>query len=143
MTRARARMLRRELAWRLAPAPQHNGGPCDRERDRADRRGRRRRPHAGRAPAPDAARGGDPGLGRRLLSCSSHFGISAEHFASTNNTWILAAVAVIGIVSIGQALAIVSGGFDLSVSGVLPLGAVAFAPFVNHGSGPGGALVLR
>ena len=51
----------------------------------------------------------------------------------SNFTAILAAVAVLGIVSIGQALAIIAGGFDLSVSGTLPLGAVAFASFVNHG----------
>src|SRR4051794_37511876 len=49
-----------------------------------------------------------------------YFGISAEHFATTNNAWIiLQAIAVIGIVSIGQTLAIVSGGFDLSTSGVM------------------------
>jgi len=62
------------------------------------------------------------------------FSIEAPHFLQYSNfALILADVAVIGIVSIGQAIAIISGGFDLSVSGTLPLGSVAYADLVNHG----------
>lgn len=62
------------------------------------------------------------------------FAISAEHFVSYSNALaILSNVTLIGIVSIGQALAIISGGFDLSVSGTVPLGAVSFVIFSNMG----------
>ena len=62
------------------------------------------------------------------------FSIESDHFLTYSNlTTILASVAVLGIVSIGQAIAIIGGGFDLSVSGTLPLGAVAYADLVNHG----------
>ena len=62
------------------------------------------------------------------------FSITSEQFLSFSNALnILTNVTLIGIVSIGQALAIISGGFDLSVSGTVPLGAVTFAIFVNDG----------
>jgi ribose/xylose/arabinose/galactoside ABC-type transport system permease subunit len=48
---------------------------------------------------------------------------------------ILVNASVIGIVSLGQSLTIISGGFDLSVSGTVPLGGVVFATLVNGGSG--------
>lgn len=65
-----------------------------------------------------------------------YFGVSADRFATTNNAIIiLSDIAVIGIVSIGQTLAIVSGGFDLSMSGVVPLGSIVFAEFLNDGRG--------
>jgi ribose transport system permease protein len=48
---------------------------------------------------------------------------------------ILANTAVLGIVSIGQAFVIIQGGFDLSVAGTVPLGAVSFALLVNSGWG--------
>jgi ribose transport system permease protein len=74
------------------------------------------------------------GIGVFYVLVFIFFAIQAEHFLEYSNfTAILAAVAVLGIVSIGQALAIIAGGFDLSVSGTLPLGAVAFASFVNDG----------
>jgi ribose transport system permease protein len=74
------------------------------------------------------------GIGVFYVLVFIFFSIEADHFLEYSNfAAILAAVAVLGIVSIGQALAIIGGGFDLSVSGVLPLGAVAFASFVNHG----------
>lgn len=61
------------------------------------------------------------------------FSMESSHFLTYDNlTTILASVAVLGIVSIGQAIAVIGGGFDLSVSGTLPLGAVAYAYFVNH-----------
>jgi ribose transport system permease protein len=62
------------------------------------------------------------------------FSVAAPHFLTYSNTLaILSTVTLIGIVSIGQALAIISGGFDLSVSGTVPLGAVLFAVLINHG----------
>jgi len=74
------------------------------------------------------------GIGVFYILVFIFFAIEADHFLEYSNfAAILAAVAVLGIVSIGQALAIIAGGFDLSVSGTLPLGAVAFASFVNHG----------
>lgn len=55
-------------------------------------------------------------------------------FLSTGNALnILVNASVIGIVSLGQALTVISGGFDLSVSGTVPLGAVVFAIVVNAG----------
>ena len=62
------------------------------------------------------------------------FSITSPQFLTFSNTLnILSNVTLIGIVSIGQALAIISGGFDLSVSGTVPLGAVSYAILVNHG----------
>jgi ribose transport system permease protein len=71
------------------------------------------------------------------------FSITSEQFLSFSNALnILTNVTLIGIVSIGQALAIISGGFDLSVSGTVPLGAVTFAILVNHGIPIPAAMVL-
>jgi ribose transport system permease protein len=74
------------------------------------------------------------GIGVFYVIILIYFSVQADHFLEYSNfTAILANVAVLGIVSIGQAFAIISGGFDLSVSGTLPLGAVAYANFVNDG----------
>ncbi|MDQ6899398.1 MAG: ABC transporter permease [Candidatus Dormibacteraeota bacterium] len=71
------------------------------------------------------------------------FSVAAPHFLTYSNTLaILSTVTLIGIVSIGQALAIISGGFDLSVSGTVPLGAVLFAVLINHGVPVSLAIVL-
>lgn len=62
------------------------------------------------------------------------FSLTSEQFLSFSNALnIVANVTLIGIVSIGQALAIISGGFDLSVGGIVPLSAVTYAILVNHG----------
>lgn len=56
-------------------------------------------------------------------------------FVATNNLMnILANSSVIGVVSLGQLLVIISGGFDLSVSGTVPLGGVVFALTLNTGN---------
>jgi ribose transport system permease protein len=62
------------------------------------------------------------------------FSITNENFFSVSNALnILDNVSVLGIVAIGQALAIISGGFDLSIGGIVPLGAVLFATLSNAG----------
>ena len=74
------------------------------------------------------------GIGIFYVLVLIFFSFATEYFFSYSNTLnILSNVTVIGIVALGQTLAIVSGGFDLSVSGVVPLGAVAFVIFSNFG----------
>jgi ribose transport system permease protein len=74
------------------------------------------------------------GLGTFYLLVVIFFSATTPNFLSYSNSLnILSNVAVIGIVAIGQALVIISGGFDLSVSGTVPLGAVAYAVLVNLG----------
>lgn len=83
------------------------------------------------------------GIGVFYVFVLIFFSIEANHFLEYSNfAAILADVAVLGIVSLGQAIAIISGGFDLSVSGTLPLGAVAYADLVNHGIGYAAAVVI-
>lgn len=66
-----------------------------------------------------------------LLICV-FFAFRSEQFLTFSNVVIiLSNISVIGIVAIGQAIVIISGGFDLSVSGTVPLGAVVFATLVN------------
>jgi ribose transport system permease protein len=63
------------------------------------------------------------------------FALRSEQFLTYSNAInILSNVSVIGIVSVGQALTLISGGFDLSVSGTVPLGAVVFTKFINNGT---------
>lgn len=63
-----------------------------------------------------------------------YFSISAPYFFSTSNAVnILSNVSVIGIVTLGQALVLISGGFDLSVAGTVPLGGVIFTILLNRG----------
>lgn len=57
----------------------------------------------------------------------------SSFFTTSNALNILSNASVIGIVSLGQVMTIIAGGFDLSVSGTVPLGAVVFAVLVNHG----------
>lgn len=62
------------------------------------------------------------------------FSIATPKFLSwSNGVNILSNITVLGIVALGQTLAIVSGGFDLSVSGTVPLGAVAYVILANVG----------
>lgn len=74
------------------------------------------------------------GIGAFYILILIFFSLASPEFLTYSNVLnVLTNVSVIGIVALGQALAIISGGFDLSVSGVVPLGAVAFALFVNTG----------
>jgi ribose transport system permease protein len=62
------------------------------------------------------------------------FSLASRHFLTYSNALnVLSNITVIGIVSLGQAFTIISGGFNLSVSGTLPLGAVSFTLAVNAG----------
>jgi ribose transport system permease protein len=64
------------------------------------------------------------------------FSLSTEKFRTVRNARnILANTSVLGIVTVGQAFVLLGGGFDLSVGGTVPLGAIAFTLLVNHGCG--------
>jgi ribose transport system permease protein len=74
------------------------------------------------------------GVGTVYVFIVIFFSFATEHFFTySNGINILSNVTVVGIVALGQVLAIISGGFDLSVSGVVPLGAVSFAMLTNAG----------
>jgi ribose transport system permease protein len=74
------------------------------------------------------------GLGGFYVITLIYFSIQADHFFSFSNTInILSNVSVIGIVTLGQMLVLIAGGFDLSVGGTLPLGGVVFTILINHG----------
>lgn len=59
--------------------------------------------------------------------------LTPRFFTGDNIEGILTSIAFIGVVSLGQTLVIIGGGFDLSVAGVAPLAAVIFASVVNDG----------
>jgi ribose transport system permease protein len=74
------------------------------------------------------------GIGTFYLVVLVFFSFASPYFFTYSNaTNILTNVAVIGIVAMGQSLAVISGGFDLSVAGTLPLGAVVYAILINMG----------
>jgi ribose transport system permease protein len=66
-----------------------------------------------------------------LLSILS---VTAPRFHTYQNAIsIVSQASVLGIVAVGQTFAIISGGFDISVGGTVPLSAVAFAALSNAG----------
>lgn len=74
------------------------------------------------------------GVGGFLLIVVVVFSILAPNFATGRNAInVLSTVAVLGIVSIGQTYVLIAGGFDLSVSGTVPLGAIVYTLAVNSG----------
>jgi ribose transport system permease protein len=76
------------------------------------------------------------GIGGFYLAIVVYFAFAAPHFfTSTNAVNILSNVSVIGVVAIGQAFVLISGGFDLSVSGLVPLGGVVYTMAINDGMG--------
>lgn len=80
-----------------------------------------------------------------IVALGAFFGLTTRGFFTMSNALIiLSSCAVIGIVSLGQTAAIVTGGFDLSISGLIPLGAIIFATSMNAGNGflPSLGLVL-
>lgn len=65
------------------------------------------------------------------------FWTTTAHFtAYANAVNIVSTASVLLIVSLGQSLTIISGGFDLSVGGVVPLGAVVYALLASSGMNP-------
>jgi ribose transport system permease protein len=88
----------------------------------------------GRRLALGASRG--LGLGGFYVLVVIFFALSSPFFLSWSNVVnILSNVSVIGIVTLGQALVLISGGFDLSVAGTVPLGGVIFTMLINRGVG--------
>jgi ribose transport system permease protein len=82
------------------------------------------------------------GIGFFYILVVAFFSIESRSFFTYSNALnILDNVVVLGLVSIGQCIAIVSGGFDLSVSGVLPVGAVLFTILTNAGMNTGLAIL--
>jgi ribose transport system permease protein len=74
------------------------------------------------------------GLGGFYIIVLIYFSLSAPFFFSASNAVnILSNVSVIGIVTLGQAYVLIAGGFDLSVSGTVPLGGVIFTMLINRG----------
>ncbi len=83
------------------------------------------------------------GIGFFYLLVLVFFAFASPYFFTYSNaTNILTNVAVIGIVALGQSMVIISGGFDLSVGGAVPLGAVLFAILANAGLGVAGATAV-
>jgi ribose transport system permease protein len=82
------------------------------------------------------------GIGGFYAIVVAYFSIRIDGFlgADTAET-ILAGATVLGLVAVGQTFAIISGGFDLSVGGMVPLGAVLYGELLNS-SGIGLALLL-
>jgi ribose transport system permease protein len=100
--------------------------------------------------SPPAGKGSDPtttrstrlvlsgmqalGLGGFYVLTLIFFSVQAPYFFSFSNAVnILSNVSVIGIVTLGQMMVLIAGGFDLSVAGTVPLGGVVFTILINHG----------
>ncbi|MFC5502638.1 ABC transporter permease [Lysinimonas soli] len=78
-----------------------------------------------------------------LIVVSVFFSVTASGFFTISNlTTVVSAASVIMLASLGQLMVIISGGFDLSIGGVIPLSAVLFAVFTNEGLPLAVALVL-
>ncbi len=104
-----------------------------------------------RAAPPQAPAATEVGQRERLVAVAAHlpaaaavavlFVISIVGFSlfvkgfgtSSNSTTILASASAIAIASLGQLVAVISGGFDLSIGGVIPLSAVIFARLTTTG----------
>src|ERR1700677_3782286 len=72
------------------------------------------------------------GVGGFFIILIVFFSFRAENFfTGRNGINVLENVAVLGVVSLGQAMVLISGGFDLSVSGTVPLGGVIYVILAN------------
>jgi ribose transport system permease protein len=86
----------------------------------------------------------------QLLGIGSFYVIVLVIFASQSDMFlqpsnirtIIDGSVVLGIVALGQALAIISGGFDLSVGGVVPLGGVVYAILSQYVGFAGATIVV-
>lgn len=73
-------------------------------------------------------------IGALLVLVIAGFAIAAPGFWTiANASTVLATASVIMLASLGQLLVVISGGFDLSIGGVLPLSAVLFALLTTAG----------
>lgn len=76
-----------------------------------------------------------------LVVLGAALSFASPNFLTTVNiVAIFQTMAVLCIVSIGQTVAILSGGFDLSVGGVVPLAGIVYALVSNAASGPAGVI---
>jgi ribose transport system permease protein len=76
------------------------------------------------------------GVGGFYLLLIVFFAVKATNFFTTANAVnIFSNVAILGVVALGQAIVLISGGFDLSVSGTVPLGGIIYVEMANHGHG--------
>ena len=85
------------------------------------------------------------GVGGFYIILLIFFSVKAPNFLTTDNAVnIFSNIAILGVVAMGQAIVLISGGFDLSVSGVVPLGGIIYVQAVNHGWGvlPGTLLAI-
>jgi ribose transport system permease protein len=74
------------------------------------------------------------GVGGFYVILVGFFAARADNFLTTSNAVnIFSNIAILGVVSLGQAIVLISGGFDLSVSGTVPLGGIVYVELVNHG----------
>lgn len=73
-------------------------------------------------------------VGVFLVVVVAAFGVFAPNFWTVGNAGtIIITASVIMLASLGQLLVVISGGFDLSIGGVLPLSAVVFALLTTAG----------
>jgi ribose transport system permease protein len=83
------------------------------------------------------------GVGGFFILMVIYFAVESPQFLNSSNANnILSNLAPLGIVTIGQALVLISGGFDLSVAGTAPLGGIIFVSACNHGDGVVVAIAL-
>jgi len=82
-------------------------------------------------------------VGIFLVVVIGFYAFTANGFWTLNNaSTIISSASVIMVASLGQLLVVISGGFDLSVGGIIPLSAVVFAVLTTEGWPMLGALVL-
>lgn len=73
-------------------------------------------------------------VGFFLLLVVLIFALSSDRFATASNmSTVIATVSVVMLASLGQLLVVISGGFDLSIGGMVPLAAVVFAKLATDG----------
>ncbi|MDQ1545323.1 MAG: ribose transport system permease protein [Actinomycetota bacterium] len=73
-------------------------------------------------------------VGTFLVLVIAVFSITADGFLTVGNaTTIVSTASVIMIAALGQLLVVISGGFDLSIGGMIPLAAVLFSSLTTSG----------
>jgi ribose transport system permease protein len=76
------------------------------------------------------------GVGGFYVLLLFFFSARAHNFLTTSNAVnIFSNISILGVVALGQAIVLISGGFDLSVSGTVPLGGIIYVELVNQGHG--------